>query len=556
MTMVRYSRFVPALLAALIGAACSDDPTEPQLNAPTDVTVTANGARSVQVSFSAVSGAASYVIERAEGASGTSLTYTQVGTTATTSYTDNTVEPTRTYHYRIAAVAGTRQSSFSASGAVTTPAEGPKVATISADIVTNRTLYADTVYTLRGFIHVANGATLTIQPGTRILGDYDALGSSLFVLRGAKIMACGTAAAPIVFTSSRPVGQRKPGDWGGLIILGNARINRGADTELEGTGGSAANPVIVYGGGTDDADNSGELCYVRVEFAGYAISTNNELNSFTFAAVGSGTKVEYLQAMSGLDDHYEWFGGTMDAKYLVSYESDDDHFDAAEGYRGRVQFMIAYQSKVLDPRTGAGAVSSDPQGFEVDGCAGANCTAGENSQPYNLPLWANFTLIGTGPGVVDATSGGHGMVLRRGTGGYFVNGVVARWPKSALSIRDATTTARATAGDFHVANVLTVENGTVLHAGQQPYDTDANSIVPAAGAAATTFNLLPTDPSSPSHFDWGLPVASAARTGGLTAFPAAIAARAGTFVTATAYVGAADPNGAKWWEGWTIYADN
>jgi hypothetical protein len=556
MTMVRYSKFAPALLAALIGAACSDDPTEPQLTAPTNVTVTASAARSVLVTFAAVSGATSYVVERAEGASGSNLTYAQAGTTTTTSYTDNSVEPTRTYHYRVAALAGTRQSSFSSTAAVTTPAEGPRVATISADIVSNRTLYADTVYTLRGFIHVGNGATLTIQPGTRILGDYDALGSSLFVLRGAKLMACGTAQAPIVFTSSRPVGQRKPGDWGGLIIVGNARINRGADTELEGTGGSPANPVVVYGGGTDDADSSGELCYVRVEFAGYAISANNELNSFTFAAVGSGTKVEYLQAMSGLDDHYEWFGGTMDAKYLVSYESGDDHFDASEGYRGRIQFMIAYQSKVLDPRTGAGTVSSDPQGFENDGCAGANCTAGENSQPYNSPLWANFTLVGTGPGVVDATSGGHGMVLRRGTGGYYVNGIVARWPKSAVSIRDAATTARLTAGDFLVSNMLSVENGSVLHAGQQPYDTDGNSIVSAAAAAASTFNLLPTDPSSASHFDWGLPAASAARTGGLTAFPAAIAARAGTFVTATTFVGAADPNGPKWWEGWTIYADN
>jgi hypothetical protein len=314
--------------------------------------------------------------------------------------------------------------------------------------------------------------------------------------------------------------------------------------------------VVVYGGGTNDADNSGELCYVRVEFAGYAISADNELNSFTFAAVGSGTKLEYLQAMSGLDDNFEWFGGTVDSKYLVSYESGDDHFDASEGYRGRSQFMIAYQSKVLDPRTGAGTVSSDPQGIENDGCAGANCLNGQDSQPYTQPLWANFTLIGTGPGFVDATSGGHGMVIRRGAGGYYVNGVVARWPKSALSVRDATTTARVTGGQMLVSNVLAVENGSLLHAGQQAYDTTTNSVASAAGSAASLFNLLPSDPTSAVQFDWAPTTNAPQRTGGMTTFPTAIATKAGTFITPTAYRGAADPAGPKWWESWTIYADN
>jgi hypothetical protein len=435
---------------------------------------------------------------------------------------------------------------------------GPQEAVISADITTNRTLHADTVYTLRGFIHVANGARLTIQPGTRIEGDFSTLGSSLFVLRGAQIDACGTAERPIVFTSSRPAGQRQPGDWGGLIIVGNAQVNRGTPTILEGTGTGPSNPEVNYGGGTPAGDNesSGRLCYVRVEFAGFATATDAELNSFTFAAVGRGTEANHLQAMSGLDDHFEWFGGTVDHKYLVSYESGDDHFDAAEGYRGRVQFMIAYQSKVLVPRTGAGNVSSDPQGFEVDGCAGANCLDGQNSQPYTIPLWANFTLIGTGPGVVDATSCGHGMVLRRGTGGYYVNGVVARWPRSALSIRDASTTARSNAGDFLVSNILSVENGSLLHAGQQPYDTAANSLVSGAGTAASLFNLLPTDPSNATQFDWRPSANSAARQGGMTTFPAAIAAKGGTFITPTTYRGAADPNGPRWWEGWTIYADD
>ncbi|HSJ31131.1 MAG TPA: fibronectin type III domain-containing protein [Longimicrobiales bacterium] len=546
--MMARLKFVPILLAALVAAGCEDDPTEPAaLNAPANVQATAASPTSVTVNFGVVAGASSYVIERAAG----SATYTQIGTTTSSPYTDATVQPEITYQYRVAAVSGSRQSSFSAAASVTTPADGPAVATISGDFTANRTLYADTTYTLSGFVHVPAGVTLTIEPGTTIHGDYNTLGSALFVLRGGRIMACGTAAAPIVFTSSRPAGQRQPGDWGGLVIVGNATINRGADTELEGRAGE-----ITYGGGTNDADDSGELCYVRVEFAGYAISPDNELNAFTFAAVGSGTKLEYLQAMSGLDDHFEWFGGTVDSKYLVSYESGDDHFDASEGYRGRSQFMIAYQSKVLTPRPGAGTVSGDPQGIENDGCAGSNCANGQDSQPFTAPLWANFTLIGTGPGFVDATSGGHGMVIRRGTAGYYVNGVVARWPKSALSVRDATTTARVTAGEMLVANVLGVENGSLLHAGQQPYDTTANAVASATGSAASLFNLLPSDPASAAQFDWAPTAMAPQRTGGMSTFPASIAAKAGTFITPTTYRGAADPQGPKWWEGWTIYADN
>jgi hypothetical protein len=552
--MYRRFRFLPLLvLMAVSAAACSDDdPTGPSLTAPSGVTATAATATSVVISFATVNGAASYIVQRAPG----TADFANIGTTQTGEYVDNSVEPGTTYRYRVAASSGSRTSPFSAEATVTTgSSEGTAV--ITADITANRTLYADTVYTLRGFIHVTNGATLTIQPGTRIEGDYETLGSSLFVMRGAKIMACGTAAAPIVFTSSRPEGQRQPGDWGGLIIVGNARINRGDPTIIEGTGTGAANPQVNYGGGTNDADSSGELCYVRVEFAGYATAADQELSSFTFAAVGSGTKAEYLQAMSGLDDHFEWFGGTVDHRYLVSYESGDDHFDASEGYSGRVQFMIAYQSKVLIPRPGAGNVSSDPQGIENDGCAGANCVNGQSSQPYTIPLFANFTLIGPGEGVVDATSGGYGMVIRRGSGGYYLNGVVARFPKAALSIRDSTTTARVTAGDMLIANILAAENGALLHAGQQPYDTAANSVVTAAGSAASLFTLLPTDPSNAGQFDWSPAPGSPAATGGAAQFPtSAITAKAGTFVVPTAYRGAAAPGGAKWWEGWTIYADN
>ena len=200
---------------------------------------------------------------------------------------------------------------------------------------------------------MANGAVLTIQPGTRIEGDVGTLGSSLFVLRGAQIVANGTAAFPIVFTSSQAAGTRQPGDWGGLIIVGNGLINRADPTNLEGTGTDrVTNPLLNYAGGTDNASSSGTLRYVRVEFAGFGPAADQELNSFTFAAVGSGTTMEYLQSLSGLDDAFEWFGGAVDGKYLVSYESGDDHFDMSEGYVGRLQYLIAFQSKLLAAPSG------------------------------------------------------------------------------------------------------------------------------------------------------------------------------------------------------------
>ncbi len=328
------------------------------------------------------------------------------------------------------------------------------IVVLSGSIAANRTLTADTNYVLRGFVYVNSGATLTIREGTKIVGDTTALGSALFVLRGARIEALGTAAAPIVFTSQRSAGNRSPGDWGGLIVVGNARANRGANQIVEGSNGSVigANPAgVVYTGGTVDTDNSGTLRYVRVEFAGFATLTDAELNSFTFGAVGSGTTLEYLQSLAGLDDSFEWFGGTVNGKYLVSYEAGDDHFDGSEGYRGLNQFLIGMQTTYLTPRAGAGAVSSDPQGIEIDGCNGGGCVApsGANAQSsgrdeglWNMNVFANFTLIGTPTGVTVPSSGGVGAVLRRGTGGYYLNGVVARWPRAAISLRDTTSNNR------------------------------------------------------------------------------------------------------------------
>jgi hypothetical protein len=443
---------------------------------------------------------------------------------------------------------------------------GPIIGNGSADltgtITTNRQLSADTVYSLKGFVKVASGATLSIPAGTKIVGDTLVPGSALFILRGGRIDAQGTAAQPIVFTSARAPGNRAPGDWGGLIIVGNATVSR-TNVIVEGSDANVPNggpPGITYSGGTVDNDNSGTLRYVRVEFAGFGVAQDTELNSFTFSAVGSGTTMEYLQAVAGLDDHFEWFGGTVNAKYLVSYECADDHFDSSEGHRGKNQFLIGYQTTILQPRPGTGGVSSDPQGFEVDGCAGTGCPDLQNSTPYNMPVFANFTLIGPGPGVYP-TTGGVGMVLRRGTGGTYINGILARWT-TGISVRDASTDARRQADSLVLRNILLAENVAHLDPSAtnftQPDKFVGAGLDSVANSAQSLFVAMPGPGTVPTTagLDWTPATGSPAATGGLNAFTGVTAARAGTYIQPTSYRGAAAPGGAKWWQGWTVYYRN
>jgi hypothetical protein len=557
--------------AALI-SACSDDDdddtgTGPVVTVPAAPAGTAPvgtaTATSVQISWSAVSGATSYVIQRATGAAGT---FANAGTSTTTSFTDNGLTANTAYRYRVAAANSAGQGAFGSEITVTTATEGtagPQRVDVTANITANTTWTSNNVYVLKGFIQVANGATLTIQAGTRIEGDFATLGASLFVLRGARIEANGTAAAPIVFTSSRAAGQRQPGDWGGLIVVGNARVNRAAPVILEGTGGQSGAAAVDYAGGINDLDNSGTLRYVRVEFAGFATAPDAELNSFTFAAVGSGTTVEFLQAMSGLDDHYEWFGGQMDAKNLVSYEAGDDHFDMSEGYQGRLQNLIALQTRILTPRPQAGNVSSDPQGIENDGCNGSSCLNGEESTPFTIPLVSNFTLVGTGPGVVPSSSAGIGMVLRRGTAGFYVNGHLSRWPNGGIALRNTSASSVAQAnriadGTLLLRNILVTDGAAIFETGSNrlTVDTAANALQLNAATTAAAFVAFAATPTSAASLDWAPAASAPQRTGGLVTLPGLIGQKAGSFISGTTYRGAADPNGPKWWAGWTIYAAN
>ncbi len=304
-------------------------------------------------------------------------------------------------------------------------------------------------------------------------------GSSLWILRGAKIEANGTAAAPIVFTSGRLPGNRKPGDWGGIIIIGNGIINRTGDPIQ--TEGGAAGESENYAGGTDNNDNSGTLRYVRIEFAGYDVSNGagQELNTLSSYAVGRGTTYEYIQSMAGLDDSFEYWGGAVDGRYLVSYESGDDHFDWTEGYQGRNQFLIAFQSTRLAPHPGSGVLSADPRGFEGDGCdpavSGCTLTATGASTPYSMPVWANFTMSGAGTTVAGFPADGNGGVWRRGTGGTVFNGVLSRATGIAINIRDAWTDSlwigSGGKDSLWISNTLLAQNGF-------NYDTTGAGLLP------------------------------------------------------------------------------
>ena len=255
--------------------------------------------------------------------------------------------------------------------------------TVSSEITTNTTWVAGSVYSLQGIIYVKNNATLTIQPGVVVKGA--GAGAALVITKGAKLNAIGTATSPIVFTSNNAVGSRQKGDWGGIILLGKGsfNINNGVNN-IEGITASAD---TQYGGGTtpDDNDNSGTLKYVRIEFGGYVYAPNQEINGLTFGAVGRGTTIDNVQVSFSNDDAFEWFGGAVNCKHLVSYRNLDDDFDTDNGFSGKVQFALA----IRDPQISDAPAISTSEGFESD-----NNASGTAVSPYTNAVFTNCTLIG------------------------------------------------------------------------------------------------------------------------------------------------------------------
>ncbi|MCD8740571.1 hypothetical protein LT679_08175 [Mucilaginibacter roseus] len=300
-----------------------------------------------------------------------------------------------------------------------TGGETGNAVTVQGDITSNTTWTADKIYLLKGNVFVTNNATLTIEPGTIIKGDKATKGA-LIITRGAKINATGTVDKPIVFTSNVAAGARKEGDWGGLILLGKAKNNGGTSISIEGI--SDATDKGKHGG-TDDTDNSGTLKYVRVEFAGIALSPDNEINGITFGSVGSGTTIDYVEVYRSGDDAFEWFGGSVNAKHLLAIDTWDDDFDTDNGFSGKIQYALAQ-------RLAATADVSGSNGFESD-----NNANGTNDAPQTNAVFSNVTILGP---VEKADMSNinanfqHGAQIRRNSAISIFNSVIAGYTEGVF----------------------------------------------------------------------------------------------------------------------------
>ncbi len=294
--------------------------------------------------------------------------------------------------------------------------------TVQDSISTDTHWTCDNQYLLKGYVYVTAGHTLTIDSGVVIKGDKVTKGT-LIVERNAKLMAMGTAMHPIVFTSNQPAGARSYGDWGGVILCGNAPVNwTVGQAQVEG------GPRSFYGG-TNPTDNSGTMTYCRIEFGGIAFSPNNEVNGLTFCGVGSGTTINHIMVAYSGDDSYEWFGGTVNTKYMVAFGTWDDDFDTDNGYAGKNQFIVAV-------RDAGAADQSGSKGFESDSYQSGTASglAGDTSKATK-PVFSNCTIVGplNSPSYTgydpNYVAGAH---IRRGSGISIVNSLILGWPCGVL----------------------------------------------------------------------------------------------------------------------------
>ena len=508
---------VLALALAFGVTACDEEDPFAPVTAPVVALSYDEAAHAITVTWTGASNAETYDVRRSvnDGAFATIAS-----ALTTTSHVDSDVTPGNRYDYIVVAEGEDDTESSESVGIEL----GLAQATLSGALTANRTLHADTTYYLTGVVTVEDGATLTIEPGTLILGNADVQPTALVVKQGGIIDAQGTAAAPIVFTSSRPAGQRTRGDWGGVVLNGKAQCNFPDQDDCVAEGFAA-----TYGG-SENADNSGTLRYVRIEFAGYEVSLGNELNLLTMNGVGSGTTLEYIQVHQGLDDGFEWFGGTVNLKYAIASGASDDSFDYSTGWQGYGQFWIALQ----DP-------DDADNGFEVDNNAATEAT------PRTDPMIYNITLVGKGPSGGTAGESTHGLLLRLGTAGEIYNAIVVGFGTAGLDIDGSSTSAQCVAGELIVANSIFYENAAYL-------DPDSDTDEATCEATPAWTGHLTSDPELGDPYNWDAPNFQPATTS-----PAAVAANAATppatWFTATNYIGAVDPaaTGTLWYEGWTSF---
>lgn len=266
------------------------------------------------------------------------------------------------------------------------------------NITGTRTLNASTIYLMKGLIVVRSGGKLIIPAGTLIRAEADVAASpknyaSFVVERGGMIEINGTKDKPVVITSNKGTGARNRGDWGGIIICGKAKNNQGSDIQVEGFNNVIADPNLAKFGGTDDNDNSGTITYLRMEFGGLAFEPNKEINGLTLGSVGKATTLHHIQVSFINDDGFEWFGGNVNAKHLISYRITDDDFDTDFGWGGAVQFGIAVKDTTqYDLTYSAPSGASTSETFESD-----NDAAGSGKTPYTRGVFSNMTVVGPVP---------------------------------------------------------------------------------------------------------------------------------------------------------------
>ncbi|MES2836405.1 MAG: T9SS C-terminal target domain-containing protein [Bacteroidota bacterium] len=314
--------------------------------------------------------------------------------------------------------------------------ENKDLITIEGSISENLYLTNDKKYLLKGFVYLKEGYSLKIQAGTIIKGDKDSKGT-LIIERGAKLFAQGTANNPIIFTSNQPEGARDYGDWGGLIVCGKAPINLpGGEGVLEG----GTNATF---GGTDAADNSGVISYVRIEFCGIAFQPNQEINGLTMGGVGSGTQIDHVQISYSGDDAFEWFGGTVNCKNLIVHRTWDDMFDTDNGFNGTIQYALG----LSDPNV---ADQSGSNGFESD-----NDGQGNSVEPYTSPTFVNVSILGprTSATATFNSQFKRAAHLRRATKQKIYNTLLAGFPDGLL-VDGTKAEANANAGDLVFSNSI------------------------------------------------------------------------------------------------------
>jgi hypothetical protein len=403
----------------------------------------------------------------------------------------------------------------------------PNEIDVTADITADTTWKTGKTYILKQLTYVTGG-TLTIEPGTTVLGDRT---SALIVTRDAKLRAEGTKDKPIVFSSSAPEGSRDLENWGGIVLNGRARINvTGGENNSEGL---ADEPRNKYGG-TDDTHECGVLKYVRVEFAGRPLTMDNELNGITLNACGSNTLLDFVQVHRGKDDGIELFGGKANLKHVVITGSDDDGLDWDQGWTGKAQFVVIQQL------TGYGNY-----GIEAD-----NNRTNHDLMPRSAPTLFNFTLVGRNPDTAPSEGASRGLIFREGTAAVLANAIVTNFTSAGMIVDKASTAAQWTSGALQVKNSIFWNNPNV---GWQNFMLmPDNMFDEATELAATPLANRQVDPqlTAPTAAtpNWKPQAGSPALSG------AATPPNDGFFDTSATFVGAVGAD--DWTAGWTVMVNN